>query len=162
MNTTSRFILFTWIIFLSVMSASCTQDAVLPPPVTGLSLSVLDVSIGANLMPIVPPDPVVCRMTLVVHNGDMAESYIGLAVREGTVVVESTGSPLGTIRFTSMWDGHLAPGETDTVMVEKLAGTRAPFDPPCGARVTLRTAVVGLAGTIIPVSAEGIVFQCVY
>jgi len=162
MVTMRSLALTLFIVCAGALFPSCDQNSVRPTPLTSLDVKVVGGFVTANLMPIVEPDPLYCRLTLSVRNTSSDGSFYGLGVREGTVFLDADHATLGRFRFTSDWDGRLAPGETDTVHLTKLASSFSGFTPPCGARVGISFAVEDFARNALPVTADSLPVLCVY
>jgi hypothetical protein len=88
-------------------------------------------------MPIVPPDPVMCRAWLVLENKNPQEAFSKVEIPTADVILARNDSTLGTIPIETDWDGLLAPGKKDTIFFFKNVGTEAIFIPPCSERVFL-------------------------
>lgn len=124
-----------------------------------LNIQFLHGFIRANLGPVVPPDPVDCRLTMVMSNANLEESLEGLSLQEAEVILDSTDQLLGTIQLDSDWSGILQPGEQDTVTFIKLEADQAPFEPPCAAYVSLRLEVHWQEDSK-EFSADHLLFEC--
>jgi hypothetical protein len=103
-----------------------------------LTIQVLEGYISANLQPMVPPDPILCTLTLRIVNTNAGASYSGLSVPSAEVFLGKDSRRLGTIRFQTDWDGSIGAGAIDTVVVTKIQEGAEIFEPPCGEQVYLR------------------------
>jgi hypothetical protein len=92
-------------------------------------------TIAASLMPIVLPDPVMCRAWLILENKNSREAFSKVEIPAANVILARSDSTLGTIPIETDWDGLLAPGKKDTIFFFKNGGDEPIFDPPCGERV---------------------------
>ena len=125
-----------------------------------LTVQVIDGGIHADLMPPVPPDPVVCHLVLRVVNTDTDDAVSGVTIPSGSVFLSRTGEELGAVRFETAWDGWVGAGEVDTVTVVKIAESQELFAPPCGQGVFLRVNVVKTAVQTKQVTTPSYVFSC--
>ncbi|MBD3178326.1 MAG: hypothetical protein GF417_01260 [Candidatus Latescibacteria bacterium] len=132
------------------------------PPVSLLRMSILDVVVYANLMPMVPPDPVICEVTLAVENRSSGYPFSGLSVPSGYMYRSSDNSFLGFFRFSSAWDGRVGPSSIDTFTVRKRQEDAAIFSPPCGEDVYLYIFLSDGRYSGLADRSTGINFQCVY
>jgi hypothetical protein len=162
MHTVPQVVVALLCLTTGVLVSACDQDTVLPMPITDLHVTVIDGFIAANLMPITAPDPVSCRLTLLVTNTSTDGSFFGLRVINGIVFVDSSHATLGTFTFTSDWNGHLSPGETVTVHLTKTAAPGALFIPRCGTMVGVRLTIQDFTRNATSVTADSLMFLCVY
>ena len=142
---------------------SCEDDSTDPGGGGGLSdlsVQVLEGYISANLQPVVPPDPILCTLTLRIVNGNGAASYSGLSVPSAQVFLSKNSVELGTIRFQSDWDGAIGAGAIDTVVVSKIQEGAEIFEPPCGEHVYLRAKIVKSAVQSKTFSTPSYGFAC--
>jgi hypothetical protein len=143
--------------------ASCEDDSTDPGTGDGLSdlsIQVLEGYISANLQPVVPPDPILCTLTLRIVNGSGTDPYSGLFIPSAEVFLSENSIELGTIRFQSDWDGAIGAGAIDTVVVTKIQERAEIFDPPCGKRVYLRVRIAKTAVQWRTFSTPAYVFSC--
>jgi len=120
---------------------SCDDDSSEPGEGAGLSdlsIQVLEGYISANLQPVVPPDPILCTLTLRIVNTNATTPHSGLFIPSGSVFLSQNSSELGTILFETPWDGSIGAGAIDTVVVTKIQEGAEIFEPPCGESVYLR------------------------
>jgi len=123
-----------------IWQAGCDDDSCRPrccpqPPISVIRMTCLEAYNYANLMPIVPPDPIFCRLTVRIENTSSKYSYAGLSIDSALVYLASSGRYLGRFRFSADWKGALEPGETDTVTALKIQEEEQIFSPPCGEAV---------------------------
>lgn len=165
--TKARFGSATLLAVLLMWSCGDSEDG---PSGTGpvdSSLTNLEVTwyggtIGANLMPIVPPDPITCQVWLILENKSADRAFTKLEVPTAEVFLVRPDSLLGTIPLETDWDGYLAPAEIDTIRFFKNTGDQAIFPAPCNAQVWLNL-LIGSAGggtTVFP--SLPLTFQCVF
>ena len=122
---------------------SCEDDSTNPGGggLSDLTVQVPEGYISANLQPVVPPDPILCTLTLRIVNANGAASYSGLSVPSGEVFLSKNSIELGTIRFQTEWDGAIGAGAIDTLVVTKIQEGAEIFEPPCGEHVYLRVRI---------------------
>ncbi len=130
-------------------------------PARQLDFKFLSGSIGANLMPIVPPDPI--SATVVVEVSNLTSENVSEVAMPWANVFE-VGSPnrLGRIEFSTSWDGHLAPSEKDTVTVNKISSGTKLFDPPCGQDVFLQITAERSGEEVSVFDTDTLTFGCVF
>ena len=132
------------------------------PPVSDLSVTWNGGSIGANLMPIILPDPVGCEVWLILENKNRLEAFSRVRIPTADVILVGTDSALGTIPLETDWDGLLAPGKKDTIRFFKNAGAEKIFDPPCSKRVRMDFKIWNADGDTKVFRSDTLTFQCVY
>lgn len=113
-----------------------------------LAVEVLDAYIMADLMPMVPPDPISCHLTLRLTNTHTKHALSGVTIPSAVVCLSKAGLGLGVIRFETDWEGSIGAGEVDTVEVTKITESEEIFDPPCREDVFL---VVEIAKNVLEV-----------
>ena len=138
------------------------NDKVTNPSLDHLKVEFIEEFIGANLMPIVPPDPIFSHLKIVIENQHSSHTFKNLAVKYAYVVLNSTNSILGKIEFKSNWDGILEPSDIDTVELDKVFESEKLFDPPCDQEVYLNIEVHCDCGASKHHETELLVFECVY
>ena len=115
--------------------AACDDDTTGPRDdaarLGDLTVEVIDGYILADLMPVIPPDPIICYLTLRLTNTNTKHALSGMSIPSAVVCLSKAGLGLGVIRFESDWDGSMAPGEVDTARVSKIGESEKIFDPPC-------------------------------
>jgi len=142
---------------------SCDDDTLDPGDDAGisdLSVQVIEGHISANLQPIVPPDPILCQLTLRLVNGNTTNSLAGLSIPSAAVFLSSNSTELGIIRFETDWDGAIGAGEVDTVTVIKIQEDQEIFVPPCNESVYLRARVVKTAVQFKQIKTPSYPFGC--
>lgn len=127
-----------------------------------LSVRFLNAYIEANLMPVVPPDPITCQITLLVENGNATETLTGVSIPQADVFLDSASQRLGTISFSTTWDGRLGPNEQDTVRLVKVMSQTALFPPPCSDSVYFNLVVNDERNNSKTFKTESLLFTCVY
>ena len=127
-----------------------------------LSLRSLGGYIEANLMPVVPPDPITCQISLLVQNGNATETLIGVSIPQAEVYLDSANQRLGTISFSTTWDGRVGPNEQDTVHLTKVMSQTTLFAPPCTKSVYFNLVVRDQSNNSKTFKTESLLFTCVY
>ncbi len=153
------------IILLAAISvAGCKTTVTMSPPgsLHNLEVTTLSQEIGANLMPMVPPDPVFCRIVLVLRNISRTETISGVSIPQAVVLKGSSGEPLGDVFFASAWDGRLDPGERDTVRLVKLESSLQSVPAACNDYVALNLVVSRGAHETSTINLDRALFRCVY
>ncbi len=149
--------------FAFYFAFSGCNDQVLPPDnLNDLQLRIINASIGANLMPITPPDPIRCVIVLAATNKNQTESLNNLSIAQADVYLNSNNKKLGSISFTTDWDGKLGPAESDTVRLSKITNSVSVFTSPCGEYVYLNLFVRQNIFTSISFKTDSMRFGCVY
>jgi len=128
--------------------------------VSDLAVDVIDGYISANLMPIVPPDPIACQLTLRITNTNSKHGLSGLSIPSAIVHLSKNGGDLGGIRFETVWDGSIAASEVDTVIVTKIEESQEIFVPPCRDDVYLVVEIVRTLLEVKHVTTPTYVFSC--
>ncbi|UCH85037.1 MAG: hypothetical protein JSW50_04935 [Candidatus Latescibacterota bacterium] len=118
--------------------------------------------IFASLMPIVPPDPIVCRVWLILENQNPKEAFSKIEVPTADVILVRNDSTLGTIPMETEWEGLLAPGRKDTIFFFKNTGSDPIFTPPCGDRVLLDFVIQNADGYARMFRSDTLVFECAF
>ena len=158
-------------VFTILMFAVLTQcdDSTSPSPpgayLDSLQVEVLQVRIFADLMPIVPPDPIFSRIEMRLENTYRNYSIESLKISAANVMSKETGEQLGQFRYTTDWPGELAPGEVDTVTWTKIQEDYTPIDSvhsTCGDSLTLQFSLVEQEQDSLHLSVEDIVFGCAW
>ena len=150
---------------IGAFGLGCKDTVTVIPPggdLNDLETTLLSGSIGANLMPFVPPDPITCRIVLTVRNTSTSESMAGLRLPGAEVVRDTPDVRLGQIYFSTTWNGRLDPGEQDTVHLVKVLEQTPLFAPPCGTHVHLNLLLSNGAGDVRIVRIDSLFFGCVY
>ncbi len=96
--------------------------------------------VAVSLMPSTPPipDPVFAQVTLLLKNKDATNPKTGIRIPQADIFLASNDEKLGSIRFTTEWDGTLLPAEQDTVQLDKIAETKPVVKVKRGENVYLR------------------------
>lgn len=104
------------LILLTQVFFSCKDQSTTPDSLGDLHLRFVSGYIGANLMPSVPPDPIGCQIIIVAENASVTRTLSKLSAPQADVFLNSSNQKLGTITFTSSWDGQLGrQNETPSV-----------------------------------------------
>ena len=141
---------------------SCNDEISPPENLVDIQLSYVSGSIGANLMPIIPPDPIACQIVLVATSTNQTKPLSGLSITQADVYLNSTNEKLGSIAFTTNWYGQLTPTESDTVRLNKITSPFSIFTPPCGKYVYLNLFVRQNLFTLTSFKTDSLYFGCVY
>ena len=156
-------------LLVTLLLCSCEDSTDCPyspdkidPPVSDLSVTWNGGNIGANLMPIVPPDPVACQVWLILENKNRLEAFSKVEIPTADVILVRSNSTLGAILFETDWDGLLAPGKKDTIRFFKNTGGGTTFNPPCGERVLMDFKIRNADGDTKIFRSDTLSFQCVY
>lgn len=147
-----------------LLLAGCGEDSEGPAggsedPV--IRVTVQELFIYANRMPIEPPDPISCDATLAIENS-AGYRLSGLSVPSAEVYLSEGDRYLGRFRFSCGWDGILEPGEVDTVSVVKIQENSSIFEPPCGELLYLNLLLDGGLFRKIRVKTGDSFAACVY
>ncbi len=149
-----------------IWQAGCEDDSCRPrdcpqPPLSVIRMTCLESYIYADLMPIVPPDPISCRLTVRIENTSSKYSYAGLSIDSASVYLASSDQLLGGFRLSADWNGALAPGEADTVLAQKIEEEEQIFSPPCTDMVYIEVILSSKSyGELIERTST--YFSCVY
>jgi hypothetical protein len=108
-----------------------------------VDLQFVDVSIGANMMPMIPPvpDPVGCRIEIILNNYSM-ETLSGLSIPFAELVLSPSGESIGTIALRSEWNGEVPSQSPTQVALTKTDSLSHISRIPCGETVFLRLSVL--------------------
>jgi hypothetical protein len=149
-------------LLLALACASCDVNSTLTGSLDDLEVSLAEGMIVSDQMPIVPPDPVTCTLTVLVRNTSSSSTTLGVYLPTAEVRRTSTGESLGTFAFSSDWDGRIAPGETDTVRLTKNRSV-TPISPrPCGEYLDLILHVRNPSMSVKSVTFDSLTLYCVY
>ena len=141
----------------------CDSQAVLTPaPIEDFQLTFVSGNVTADLMPITPPDPLYCMITLAAENRNAKRSFTDITIPSCEVALESTGKKLGTFSFQTSWDGHIEPMECDTVKLLKITSPEKLFEPPCNQYVSLSFLVRNVSGSSRVLKVDSLLCGCVY
>ena len=154
-----RFIAILLILFLLL---SCRNEITPPVSLTNLETRFLSGYISANLMPIIPPDPINCQIVLLAKNKSSSETLSGLHILQAEVYRDSGSQRLGTISFSTDWDGRLAPQEQDTVRLTKVVAESSLFTPPCNKYVYLNLLIKSGLTDSTTTKIDSLLFTCVF
>jgi len=134
------------ILLLSIFTLSCEDDFIYSPELGDVDVVVLDLLIGADLLPIVEPDPIITLMTMQLTNINEFSAFIDFRIPSAKIYRKSDEILLGEFRFGTNWDGLLEPMETDTVELRKLMEETILFDYICNETVYLKIKLVNSLG----------------
>ena len=154
-------------LLLLFLITSCEEESSPAIGLEDLELRFLSVSIWANLGPVVSPDPILCHVDMEIQNTNSDQALTGLYIPDAAVYIDSSGELLGEILLTTYWDatdwdGHLEPGELDTVRLMKVEMEERPFDPPCDVAVYLELWVKDQSDRSQAFTSESHQFICAY
>ncbi len=149
-------------ILISQLFSSCKDQSTTPELLGDLHLSFVGGSIGANLMPSVPPDPIGCQIILIAENKNQTKTLSNLSIPQADVFLNSSNQRLGTITFITIWDGQLGPMERDTVYLTKVISQTSLFSPQCNKYVYLNLLVQNNSKNSITFKTDSLFFGCVY
>ena len=113
-------------------------------------------------MPIVPPDPMICRAWLILENLNPREAFSKVEVSTADIILARIDSTLGAIPIETDWDGLLAPGQKDTVFFFKNTGAQEIFSPPCGERVLIDFMIRNADGDTKVFRPDTLAFMCTF
>lgn len=128
--------------------------------ISDLAVDVIDGYINADLMPIIPPDPIACQLTLRLTNTNSKHGLSGVSIPSSVVRLSKNGDELGVIRFETVWDGSIAASEVDTVIVTKIEESQEIFVPPCHEDVFLVVTIVRTPLEAKHVTTPAYLFSC--
>jgi hypothetical protein len=134
-------------------------------PTTGhLEVRYYSGSIGADMMPTIPPvhDRIGCTVDLLIRNSSALELHTQLRVLQAEMRRSGTNARLGTLFFATPWDGILGPFETDTVRLVKHALSDDFLQPACGAAVELDLELGEAEQFVLRLTTPPLTFGCVY
>ena len=160
MNSNKGFI-FISITTMLLLLSNCKKE-VTKPPQEFLKIQFIEGYIAADLMPVIPPDPIICRITLTMENTNKSESLRDLSINFADVFLTTSDSLLGKIEFNSNWDGILNPAELDTIELVKVSESQPIFNPPCSQEVYLNIKIQCDCGSSDFYKTENLIFGCVY
>ena len=156
-----KIFLFEVILFAQIFF-SCKGQSTAPESLADLHLTFISGSIGADLMPSIPPDPITCQIIIVAENSSATRTLSNLSAAHADVFLNSSNEKLGTITFTSNWDGRLGPTERDTVRSTKVISQTTLFNPQCRKYVYLNLVFKNNSGNFIVQKTDSLFFGCVY
>jgi hypothetical protein len=162
MNDIRSFAIPAMISLLGFLFITCNDNALLPGSLDDLEIRFLSGTISASLMPFIPPDPIFCQLVVLAKNKSSTSPLASLRIQEADVFLDSTDARLGTISFATAWDGHLSPGEEDTVHLAKVRSPVSLFMPPCRQRIYLNLKVNALLTVSKTFQTDTLRFSCVY
>ena len=155
------FIFFIAVV-VSQLVVGCKNSPTSPGSLENLQLTFLQGSIGADLMPAVEPDPVSCYLQLLARNTSQTETLANVEIVQAEVFLKSSGEKIGSFSLSTTWDGNLAPGEQDTVVLLKSPSVKVPFQSPCYQGVYLNLEVRSDLSAFTTFKIDSLIFGCVY
>jgi len=162
MTLKNKRVLALSLVLVSQVFVSCYNPETPSATLDDLSVRSLGGYIEADLMPVVPPDPITCQISLLVQNGNATETLIGVSIPQAEVYLDSANQRLGTISFSTTWDGRIGPNEQDTVHLTKIISQTPPFSPPCTKSVYFNLVVRDQSNNSKTIKTESLLFTCVY
>jgi hypothetical protein len=162
MNLRSKEVLSLSILIFCQVLVSCYNPETPSATLDDLTIRSLGGYIEANLMPVVPPDPITCQITLLVENGNATETLMGVSIPQAEVFLDSARQRLGRISFSTAWDGRIGPNEQDTVRLTKVVSQTTLFPPPCTKSVYFSLVVKDQSDSSKTFRTESLLFTCVY
>ncbi|MCK9212078.1 MAG: hypothetical protein M0P61_14650 [Ignavibacteriaceae bacterium] len=157
-----RTIILIGLIFTFQMFWGCKDKVTSPPSLDNLHVSFVSGFIGADLMPIIEPDPIDCRIIIVAENSSRTDVLNNLTVGQADVFLNSNNQRLGTIKFSTSWDGRLNPLERDTISLTKVVEQTSPFSPQCNKTVYINLVIQNGEKSFVTIKTDSIGFTCVY
>lgn len=152
----------TIILLIGFLFFNCKDNAVSPGALDDLETRFLSRYISADLMPVIPPDPIFCQLVLLAKNKSSTSSLAGLSIPEGDVFLNSTNARLGTISFSTTWDGQLGPNEEDTLRLTKVMSKTSLFTPPCEQYAYLHLTIKNQSNASKTMKIDSLLFTCTY
>ena len=156
---------FSFLTILFILSFSSCNNPVSPPEtLNDLKLSFVSGSIWAGLMPYVPPDPdpIACQIVLITENKNKTTPLKNISITQADVYLNSTNERLGTISFSTNWNGQLAPMQRDTVNFTKIKSYNTLSNTPCNKYIYLNLIVRKDFFNSITFKTDSLYFGCVY
>lgn len=135
------------------------------PAIEHLEVRYLSGFIVADMMPVVPPDPndrTTCVVDLIIRNSSAERLSVQLRVMRAFLRRSGNSARLGTIYFSTSWDGILEPFQTDTVRLEKRELSDDFVQPECNASVELDIEFGESEDFLIRFTTNPLTFGCVY
>ena len=157
-----RTIILIGSIFTFQMFWGCKDKVTSPPARDNFHVSFVSGFIGADLMPIIGPDPIDCRIIIVAENSSRTDVLNNLTVGQADVFLNSNNQRLGTIKFSTSWDGRLNPLERDTISLTKVVEQTQPFSPQCNKHIYLNLVIQSGEKNFTIIKTDSIGFTCVY
>ena len=152
----------TVILLTAILFLHCNDDVISPSSLNDLETHFFGGYISADLMPLVPPDPITCQLVLIAKNKSSSASLIGLGIPRAEVFRDSTNVRLGTISFSTSWNGRLGPNEQDTVRLTKVVSPASLFTPPCGKYLYLNVMIKDGSNDSTMIKINSLFFSCTF
>jgi len=150
------------ILLMGFLFFTCKDNTVSPGALDNLETRFLSGYISADLMPVIPPDPIFCQLVLLAKNKSLTSSLVGLSIPEGDMFLNSTNARLGTISFSTIWDGQLGPNEEDTLRLSKVMSKTSLFTPSCEQYVYLHLTIKNQSIASKTLKIDSLLFTCTY
>ena len=154
-----------WAAALGLAGAFACSDLGSEPAIEHLEVRYLSGYIFADMMPAIPPlpdDRILCFADLLVRNSSAQRLSIQFRVLRADLRRYSTRSRLGTLYFSTSWDGMLDPFATDTVRLFKRELSDDFVQPECDASVYLDIELGESEHSLIRFATDPLTFHCVY
>jgi hypothetical protein len=135
-----------------------TQDASGP---SSLQVTIDKVSVWANLMPIVPPDPT--HVTLALSLTNTGKQPVKNVTLTNAAIVAVKGSKATPIQLVAQpgFSGNVPGGQTVQATFSKVLGTSAtPLPAKCGDNVEVGFTVAFSGGQVGPLTSSAVPFTC--
>jgi hypothetical protein len=135
------------------------------PTIDDLDVQYLSGAIVADMMPVIPPVPgdrIFCFIDLVVHNSSATRLDVTFRVMQAELRRSGTRARLGTLYFSTSWDGVLEPYATDTVRLLKRELSDDFHQPECDASVECDLEIGEAENLLIRLTTDSMTFNCVY
>lgn len=150
------------ILLLSVLIMSCEDDLIYSPEVSEVDVVILNLLIGADLMPFIEPDPIIILMTIQLTNLNETDAFINFQIPTANIHRAADDKLLGEIRFETNWDGLLEPAEIDTVELRKKTEKASLFSHNCNEMVYLEIKLINSLGEDKTIRTNDKQFGCYF
>lgn len=153
-----------FVVMVCVLAGGCKDQGTTVEGSSLVRVEILTALLWADFRtPSLPDeDGVRCEFSVRVYNTSHS-----VALEEGRipwVEVFRTGTMerLGAVQLETTWNGHLAPGAIDTVLMRKLPrqGPTLSVPLPCGEFVSLTLRVTEHSQEVSMVRADSLLFEC--
>lgn len=150
------------LLLIFIIPFSCDEDLIYSPELSDMEVVITEILIGADLMPIVAPDPVIILMTMHLTNMNETDAFVNFKIPSAKIYRASNDKLLGEFQFRSNWDGLLEPSETDTVQLRKKTEKAKIFSHTCNEIVYLRIKFLNSLGEEELIITDDKKFGCYY
>jgi hypothetical protein len=160
-----RVIIFHSIMFLQLFYG-CKNQTTSPSSESDLQISFISGTAGGDFMPIIVPDstnlpnPLQCKIVLVIKNINNDKIFEGLSIQQGEVYLSTTNTKIDTYNFSTNWSGRLAPNNSDTVCCTMTKSENSAS--VCGKTIYVNIFVQKDSTNVITFKTNDIHVQCVY